>query len=202
MTSLRVRQEHIDLYHKTLKPGNMKNLLTGLFMVIILAGCNPANKMAKEMNEMTNKVTDSAPANDTTPKVTGIGGIFFFSDNPKETREWYSNNLGLEINEYGSSFEFRNANRPDEVNYLQWSPFRKGSTYFAPSKKEFMINYRVQNIEGLVKKLKTNGVTIVDEIETFEYGKFVHIMDAEGNKIELWEPIDSVFTNMGGKTTK
>ncbi|HEY1024522.1 MAG TPA: hypothetical protein VGE26_05110 [Sphingobacteriaceae bacterium] len=52
-----------------------------------------------------------------------------------------------------------------------------------------MINYRVQNIEGLVKKLRENGVTIVDEIQTFDYGKFIHIMDFEGNKIELWEPV-------------
>lgn len=140
--------------------------------------------------------------NDTTPRVTGIGGIFFSSENPTETKDWYSKNLGLEINEWGSSFEFRNANRPDEINYLQWSPFKKGTEYFAPSKKEFMINYRVQNIEGLVKKLRGNGVTIVDEIETFDYGKFVHILDSEGNKIELWEPVDSVFTKMGGKTTK
>jgi predicted enzyme related to lactoylglutathione lyase len=65
-----------------------------------------------------------------------------------------------------------------------------------------MINYRVQNIEELVKKLKANGVTILDEIESFDYGKFVHIMDAEGNKIELWEPVDRIFTEMGGKTTK
>ena len=140
--------------------------------------------------------------NEKTPKVTGIGGIFFFSNNPDETKEWYGKNLGLEINDYGSSFEFRNANRPDEINYLQWSPFKKGSEYFAPSKKEFMINYRVQNIEELVKNFKKNGVAIIDKIETFEYGKFVHIMDPEGNKIELWEPIDSVFTQMGGKTTK
>lgn len=139
---------------------------------------------------------------DNTPKVTGIGGIFFFSDNPEKTKEWYAENLGLEVNQWGSSFEFRNAHRPEEINYLQWSPFEKGSEYFAPSKKEFMINYRVQNIEGLVDKLKNNGVTIVDNIETFDYGKFVHIMDAEGKKIELWEPIDRVFTEMGGKTTK
>jgi len=125
----------------------------------------------------------------TTPKVTGIGGIFFFSDNPKETMEWYHKNLGLETNEYGSTFESRNVNKPDEINSLQWSPFKKGSEYFAPSKKEFMINYRVQNIEGLVEKLRENGVTIVDDIETFDYGKFVHIMDPEGNKIELWEPV-------------
>lgn len=79
---------------------------------------------------------------------------------------------------------------------------QKGSEYFAPSNKEFMINYRVQNIEALVEKLRANGVTIVDEIASYDYGKFVHIMDAEGNKIELWDPIDSVFTAMGGKTTK
>ncbi len=136
------------------------------------------------------------------PKVTGIGGIFFFSDDPKKSKEWYSQNLGLETNQWGSSFEFRNAHRPDEINYLQWSPFQNGSDYFAPSKKEFMINYRVQNIEGLVEKLRANGVTIVDEIVSYDYGKFVHIMDNEGNKIELWEPIDHVFTEMGGKTTK
>jgi predicted enzyme related to lactoylglutathione lyase len=129
---------------------------------------------------------------DTTPKVTGIGGIFFFSEDPGQTKKWYGQNLGLEINDYGSTFEFRNLDRPDEIDCLQWSPFKKGSEYFAPSKKEFMINYRVQNIEGLVKKLKENGVIIVDEIATFDYGKFVHIMDPEGNKIELWEPVDSI----------
>ncbi|HEU4789722.1 MAG TPA: VOC family protein [Flavobacterium sp.] len=127
----------------------------------------------------------------TTPKVTGIGGIFFFSDNPEETRKWYGQNLGLEINDYGSTFESRNINKPDEINALQWSPFKNGDAYFSPSKKEFMINYRVQNIEELVKNLRENGVTILDEIESYDYGKFVHIMDPEGNKIELWEPSDS-----------
>jgi len=154
------------------------------------------------MKDTLQNNNDETNMNDTTPKVVGIGGIFFFSDNPEETKEWYTKNLGLETNEWGSSFEFRNANRPDEINYLQWSPFKKGSEYFSPSKKEFMINYRVQNMEALVEKLKANGVTILDAIETFDYGKFVHIMDSEGNKLELWEPIDSVFTNMDENTTK
>lgn len=136
------------------------------------------------------------------PKVTGIGGIFFFSEDPAKTKEWYSKNLGLEVNQWGSTFEFRNAHRPEEINYLQWSPFKSGSEYFSPSSREFMINYRVQNIEVLVQKLKENGVTVLDEIETFDYGKFVHVMDAEGNKLELWEPVDRVFTEMGCKTTK
>jgi predicted enzyme related to lactoylglutathione lyase len=134
------------------------------------------------MEEQKNQTDNS------TPRVTGIGGIFFFSDNPKETKEWYAKNLGLEVNDWGSTFQFRDVNRPDEVGSLQWTPFKKGSEYFAPSKKEFMINYRVQNIEGLVNKLKENGVTILDEIASYDYGKFVHLMDTEGNKIELWEP--------------
>jgi predicted enzyme related to lactoylglutathione lyase len=139
---------------------------------------------------------------DKTPKVTGIGGIFFRTKNPEKTREWYGQNLGMAINDYGSSIEFRNAHRPDEINYLQWSPFDENTDYFQPSEKQFMINYRVQNIEALVEKLKANGVTIVDKIEEFDYGKFVHIMDNDGNKIELWEPVDHVFTVIGGETTK
>ena len=153
-----------------------------------------------KMEEQKKETTSTPSANDTTPKVTGVGGIFFFSDNPKETKEWYSQNLGLETNEYGSSFESRNVNRPEEINTLQWCPFKKGSEYFAPSKKEFMINYLVQNIEGLVNKLKENGVTILDDIATYDYGKFVHILDPEGNKIELWEPVGA--DQNGGETTK
>ncbi|MCB0408742.1 MAG: VOC family protein, partial [Flavobacteriales bacterium] len=129
-------------------------------------------------------------------------GIFFKTKNSKETKEWYHKHLGLVVNDYGSTFEFRNANNPDEINYLQWSPFSENTEYFAPSEKEFMINYRVQNLEGLVKQLKENGVTIVDSIETYDYGKFVHIMDHDGNKIELWEPIDSVLTEIDSETTK
>ena len=139
---------------------------------------------------------------DTTPRVTGIGGIFFTTKNPQETRNWYRNNLGLAINEYGSPFEFRNAHNPDEVNYLQWSPFENGTDYFGPSTKEFMINYRVNDLDGLLKKLKQNGVIIVDSISVYENGRFIHIMDNDGNKIELWEPKDSYFTQLAEKTTK
>jgi len=174
----------------------MNKLAIFLLLALFIVSCNPKN------NNMDDKTNQSAQPNDNTPRVTGIGGIFFFSDNPQEIKEWYGRNLGLEINEYGSTFEYRNANRPDEINYLQWSPFKKGSEYFAPSKKEFMVNYRVQNLEGLVQKLRDNGVTIVDTIETYDYGKFVHILDPEGTKIELWEPVDHILTQLGGKTTK
>jgi predicted enzyme related to lactoylglutathione lyase len=124
-----------------------------------------------------------------TPKVTGIGGIFFFSEQPSELKDWYAKNLGFDVDEWGSIFKTRNIERPDEINQLQWSPFNSNSDYFEPSEKDFMINYTVQNIEALVEKLQSNGVVIVDEIKTYDYGKFVHIMDEEGNKIELWEPV-------------
>lgn len=161
-----------------------------IILLVILLICSGEN-FAQE-NKLDNTI----------PKVTGIGGIFFLSDNPKEIKEWYGKNLGIEIDDYGSVFEFRNANRPEEINYLRWSPFPKGSNYLSPSEKEFMINYRVQNIEGLVDKFRANGVTVLDEIAEYDYGKFVHIIDPEGNKIELWEPVDSILTQMGGKTTK
>jgi predicted enzyme related to lactoylglutathione lyase len=138
---------------------------------------------------------------DTTPRVTGIGGIFFGSENPKATRQWYGDQLGLAISDYGSPFAFRNADKPEELNYLIWSPFKKGSSYMAPSKKEFMINYRVQHIEALVRKLKANGAQFTDTLETYDYGKFIHLMDPDGNKLELWEPVDSVLTQKGSPTT-
>ncbi len=141
------------------------------------------------VDDLNNQADPAASPAEATPKVTGIGGVFFFADNPQELRDWYANNLGFEINAWGAaSFDSRDLNQPEEVNTLQWSPFRKGDAYFAPSKKEFMLNYRVQNLEGLVSKLKESGVTILDDMLTGEYGKFVHILDAEGNKIELWEP--------------
>lgn len=136
-------------------------------------------------------------------RVIGIGGIFFKSKNPKEQRNWYSQHLGLVTNDYGSLFEFRDSANPEKKGYLQWSPFDEDTKYFEPSKREFMINYRVENMVELVEQLKAEGVTICDAIEEFDYGKFVHILDPEGNKIELWEPIDETFTESeGDETTK
>ncbi|MGV3631809.1 MAG: VOC family protein [Bacteroidota bacterium] len=123
------------------------------------------------------------------PRVTGIGGVFFSSENLQETKDWYTRNLGIEINDWGSSsFESRNKYNPGEINSLQWKAFKTGDAFFSPSKKEFLINYTVQNLEGLIAKLKENGVTILDEMAVYDFGKFIHILDAEGNKIQLWEP--------------
>ena len=124
----------------------------------------------------------------TMKKVTGIGGVFFKCKDPKKMNEWYSTHLGLDSGPYGASFAWREDADPTKKGVTQWSTFADNTKYFEPSTKDFMINYRVENLEGLVEQLKAEGVTIVDKIEPSDYGKFVHILDAEGNKVELWEP--------------
>ena len=126
-------------------------------------------------------------------KVTGIGGIFFKCQDVEKTNAWYKKHLGLNTDQYGSTFAWRQADNPKKAGYTQWSPFKQSSDYFAPSDKAFMVNFRVADIEALVEQLKQEGVTVLDEIATFDYGKFVHILDHEGNKIELWEPIDEAY---------
>ncbi|HRV53420.1 MAG: hypothetical protein FNNCIFGK_01936 [Bacteroidia bacterium] len=123
-------------------------------------------------------------------KVTGIGGIFFKCKDPKKITEWYQKHLGLETNPYGATFEWYEDAEGKKKAQTQWSPFSETTKYFEPSTREFMINYRVENLEALVEELKKANVEFVDAIETYDYGKFVHILDAEGNKIELWEPVD------------
>jgi len=130
-------------------------------------------------------------------KVTGIGGIFFKCKDPKKMRAWYQENLGLNTNQYGAVFEWRQAADSSKKGFSQWSVFSDKTKYFEPSTKEFMINYRVANMDKLVAQLKKDGVTITDSVETVDYGKFVHIMDIEGNKIELWEPNDVVYEKLG-----
>ena len=122
-------------------------------------------------------------------KVTGIGGIFFKCKDPKQQNEWYKTHLGIDTNDYGATFEWKDETDSTKNGQTQWSPFPEKTTYFEPSTKDFMINYRVADLEALVAELKKEGVTIVDAIATYDYGKFVHIMDPEGNKIELWEPV-------------
>ena len=121
-------------------------------------------------------------------RVTGIGGVFFKCKNPVKIKEWYKTHLGFDTNQYGASFEWQEGTYPTKKESMQWSPFAESTTYFEPSTKDFMINYRVENLVSLVNHLKKEGVTILDKIETYEYGKFIHIMDIEGNKIELYEP--------------
>ena len=147
-------------------------------------------------------VTKSSEDRFTMKKVTGIGGIFFKCRNPAQMREWYKTHLGLDTDKYGTTFVWWQGADSTKRGYTQWSPFSEKTKYFEPSAKDFMINYRVENLTALVDQLKMEGVTITDTIETVSYGKFVHIMDVEGNKVELWEPFDTEYDKLQGGRTK
>lgn len=123
-------------------------------------------------------------------KVTGIGGIFFKCNDVNSMKSWYNKHLGIEAGDYGASFNWREREDSSKEGTTQWNPFAKDTKYFEPSTQDFMINYRVDNLEVLVEQLKLEGVTVLDEIEHYDFGKFVHILDVEGNKVELWEPAD------------
>jgi len=144
--------------------------------------------------EISEDTTQNSRSDKLKKKVTGIGGIFFKSKDPQQMKDWYEKHLGMKMNEYGAMFEFRITDQPDKKGYLQWSLFKEDTKHFQPSEKEFMVNYRVADLESLLEELRGQGVEIVGKMETYDYGKFAHIMDPEGNKIELWEPINSDFT--------
>lgn len=124
-------------------------------------------------------------------RVTGVGGFFFKSENPEALRDWYKKHLGLNTDNYGCTFWWKDKNGDDAST--QWSPFAADTDYFNPSQKQFMQNFRVQDLDSLILKLKEEGVTLVGEPETYDYGKFGWILDPEGNKIELWQPNDKAF---------
>lgn len=135
-------------------------------------------------------------------KVTGISGIFFKCKDPNKIKQWYKTHLGLDTDQYGTNFEWLKSEETSKKGFTQWSPFTETTQYFEPSTKDFMINYRVENLEALIAELEKEGAIILDKIETVEYGKFVHILDIEGNKLELWEPNDIEYDKIVGVRTK
>lgn len=125
-------------------------------------------------------------------EITGIGGIFFKFKDPTAMREWYKSVLGMQTNDYGVLFEFNGTNSPN-VGQLQLGTFPAESDYFGKASQQTMINFRVDDLVAFEVVLKEKNVTIVDDLESFSYGKFLHIEDPEGNRIELWEPVNEGF---------
>lgn len=121
-------------------------------------------------------------------RVTGIGGIFFKSKDPKALGEWYKQHLGFPVDEWGGvAFQWE-ADNPSGKGMTVWTPFKADTDHFAPSKSTFMLNLRVADLRGLIAALKQEGCDVQGEIQESEYGKFGWVMDPEGNKLELWEP--------------
>lgn len=120
--------------------------------------------------------------------ITGIGGVFIKSKDGKKLKAWYHKHLGIPVDEYGATFKLRDHANPEKEGYTVWSPFKADTKYFAPSEKDFMINFRVSDLDGLLKKLKSEGIEQIGEMDDSDFGKFAWIIDPEGTKIELWEP--------------
>ncbi|HXV12599.1 MAG TPA: hypothetical protein VEC56_00205 [Candidatus Krumholzibacteria bacterium] len=136
-------------------------------------------------------------------RVTGIGGMFFKSDDPKQLMEWYRKHLGIEPDSYGGwSFKWRELRRTQRIGYTVWSPFEKATDYFDPSEQPYMFNFRVADLKSLLTQLRREGVHVIDKVEEFPFGKFGWIIDPEGRKIELWEPPTSDDPFGSGKKAK
>lgn len=149
-----------------------------------------------------NQILSKKKTEGSKPRTTGVGGIFFKCKNPQAVKDWYKVNLGFNIDKYGTNFQWYQGADSTKKGYTAWAPFSQTTKYFDPSPKDFMINYRVENLQEMILQMKNNGVTVVDSIETVDYGKFVHVLDVEGNKIELWEPLDEVYSKIDGALTK
>ena len=117
--------------------------------------------------------------------------MFFRSRDLKTTIDWYRQHLGIDAADWGGfAFQWLEKDQPEETGYTVWAAFPEDTNHF-PSNQQFMMNYRVDDLEALVGALKTEGVEIVGDIEQHENGKFAWILDPEGQKVELWEPVPS-----------
>ena len=122
-------------------------------------------------------------------RVTGLGGVFVKCKNRDELVKWYKEKLGFPYDGYGANFIFREDYNPEKKGYNVWGPFKDETDYFEPSEKEFMINLRVENLEGYLESLRAVGIQQIGDTVVEEFGKFAWIIDPEGTKIELWEQI-------------
>jgi lactoylglutathione lyase len=123
-------------------------------------------------------------------RATGMGGVFVKCDDAEAQKKWYERHLGIPMDDYGAQFEWREKETPEKVGQTVFGFFKKDTTYFDPSKKDYMLNFRVENLDETLKALRSEGVTVDDKVEDYDYGKFAWIMDPEGNRVELWEPKD------------
>ncbi len=124
-------------------------------------------------------------------RVTGIGGIFFKAKDPKALVAWYRQHLGIAVGgpaPVGPAFTWRERYDQTRLATTTWAIFREETTYFAPSKAPFMLNYRVRNLDRIIAQLRGSGIAVEPKIVEDEAGRFAWLLDPEGNRIELWEP--------------
>ena len=123
-------------------------------------------------------------------KVTGVGGVFFKSTgNSAALAAWYSKHLGMPLEDFGGAILRWSDDEAEDQGLTVWHVAEHDSQWFGPSKSSFMINYRVDNLAELLEQLRAEGVEVIQGPESHENGKFAWIMDLDGNKVELWEPM-------------
>ena len=122
-------------------------------------------------------------------RVTGVGGVFLRAKDPKALKAWYVQHLGLTLSDYGGvTFQWSDE-VPAGTGMTIWSTFADDTKYFGPERQAVMINYRVDDLEALLAQLTEAGVPIAERSEDYSYGRFAWIVDPEGNRLELWQPL-------------
>lgn len=153
-------------------------LLSGLLLTAaIAAGCGPHSDYAPSLSN------DASPGGGV---ATGVGGVFFRAEDPEALAAWYRRHLGIQTERHGNVFSAWNGDAGSPV----WAIFPSGSTYFDPSPKPLMINFRVDDLDRLLAELDAGGVRTAERTETHPNGRFTWLTDPEGNRIELWEPAE------------
>jgi len=122
-------------------------------------------------------------------RVTGIGGIFFYAQDPKALGEWYKRHLGIDVQTWGgAAFDWRDDSGQPTGGTTAWCISAADSNAFAPGSKPFVVNYRVHDLPALLQALRDEGCNVLDKTDDSEFGKFGWVIDPEGNKVELWQP--------------
>jgi predicted enzyme related to lactoylglutathione lyase len=114
--------------------------------------------------------------------VQGIGGVFFRARDPDALRTWYAEHLGIEMEEYGTTFTAKDGDQ------TVWAPFPADTDYFGGRQQQLMVNFRVGDLDAMLEQLRGAGVEVDDGVHEMEYGRFAWARDPEGNRFELWEP--------------
>ena len=124
-------------------------------------------------------------------RVRGVGGVFFKAVDPERLSKWYRDILGLPIEPFGGAFFRWSQLDASKGAGTVFSPFKADTEYFSPSEKPFMINFVVDDLDAMLKQARDAGAVVDDKITEESYGKFGWLMDPEGNRIELWQPLEA-----------
>src|SRR5262245_1845947 len=121
-------------------------------------------------------------------RAVGIGGVFFRARNPAKLSKWYQDHLGVKTTQNTALFTWRSPRGSKRLGHTVWAIFPANTSYFRNSRKQFMINYRVKNLDRVLEKLRRERVKVAKKVEDLEYGRFAWVSDPEGNWLELWQP--------------